>query len=234
MCAGVVKASPLHSKNPAQHAHDLEALKQNEKVSSAFLNPESSKPKSKVCVRVDGGNDEGPGHEEVQFWWTRYHLQESSVSLTVTTRDSGSSSKNRVELQNGCLALGHTNLFIPSTLNGSCIDSSTGNVNQEKLKENLSDAIDVYINRTDKCSCGNMVIHLFKGTDSSEYQRLREMVRVYLKGRVAAKKKLKSDNPEEFKMIDSIWQLRKRHLTPNRHLTPKGDVCNRVWLHFLI
>ena len=39
----------------------------------------------------------------------------------------------------------HTGLFIPSTLNGSCMQSSNGKVNEQKLKENLSDAIDVYI-----------------------------------------------------------------------------------------
>jgi hypothetical protein len=64
-----------------------------------------------------------------------------SQVLVVTTRESGSSNKNRVELQNGCLALAHANLYIPSTLNGSCLQSSSGKVNKDKLKENLSDAI---------------------------------------------------------------------------------------------
>ena len=35
----------------------------------------------------------------------------------MSTRNSGRSFKNRVELQNSCLALGHVNTFIPSTLN---------------------------------------------------------------------------------------------------------------------
>ena len=59
----------------------------------------------------------------------------------VSTRSSGSSFKNWVELQNGCLALGHSNLFIPSTLNGSCMDS--GEVNKEIICKNLDAAIDV-------------------------------------------------------------------------------------------
>ena len=85
----------------------------------AFFNHITGERKSKVCVRVDGGHDEGPSHKEVQFWWTNYHLEKSSKVLIVTTRDSGSSNRNRVELQNGCLVLGHSNLFLPSTLNGS-------------------------------------------------------------------------------------------------------------------
>lgn len=34
----------------------------------------------------------------------------------VTARSGGASYLNRVELQNGCLSLGHANIFIPSTL----------------------------------------------------------------------------------------------------------------------
>jgi hypothetical protein len=61
----------------------------------------------------------------------------------VSTRSIGSSFKNKVELQNGCLALGHAKLFIPSTLNGSCMDSVK--VNEEILCENMDAAIDVYV-----------------------------------------------------------------------------------------
>ena len=64
-------------------------------------------------MRVDGGHDEGTAHQEVQFWWTNYHLRTASRTLIVTTRESGSSNRNRVELQNGCLAVAHTGLFIP-------------------------------------------------------------------------------------------------------------------------
>ena len=40
----------------------------------------------------------------------------SILPLWVTSRCSGNSFLNRVELQNGCLALGHANLFILSTI----------------------------------------------------------------------------------------------------------------------
>ena len=43
------------------------------------------------------------------------------MATLVTTRSSGSSYMNRVELQNGCLTQAHSGLFIPSTLNGSCV-----------------------------------------------------------------------------------------------------------------
>lgn len=112
ICAGIVKAIPLHQKNPAPHAHDLNVTETYSEVKPAFFNHITGERKSKVCIRVDGGHDGGPSHKEVQFWWTNYYLEKSSKVLIVATRDSGSSNRNRVELQNGCLALGHSNLFI--------------------------------------------------------------------------------------------------------------------------
>ena len=214
ICAGIGKATPLHSKNPAQHFHDLNAIETYPDVQSAFFNCLTGERKTKICVRVGGGHDEGPSHKEVQFWWTCYHLDKASQVLVLTTRDSGSSNKNRVELQNGCLALGHSNLFIPSTLNGSCLDSQSGNVDEAKLKQNLSDAIDVYLSRVNKCPCADTVIHLYKGTDSAEKQKLRTMVKTFLKGKPSLKKKLKEDHPSEYQWIEDVWNLRARHLVP--------------------
>lgn len=97
-------------------------------------------------VRVDGATDEGPSHEEVQFWWAAHHLEEGKLASLLTSRSSGSSFFNRVELQNCCLSLGHANLFIPSTLGGSVTDPLTGSVNQEKLRLNMELATEVYIN----------------------------------------------------------------------------------------
>ena len=54
----------------------------------------------------------------MKFWWAARHLKRGKLVTLVSTRSSGSS---RVELQNGCLALAHTNLFIPSTLSGSAL-----------------------------------------------------------------------------------------------------------------
>ena len=135
VCAGVVKAKRLYFKNPAQHYADIMMMEQNEEIKPAFLNPLTGKRKEIGCIRVDGGGDEEPVHEVVQYWWTKRHLMKGTKAIMVTTRSSGSSYKNRVELQNGCLALGHANLFIPSTLNGSCMVS--GKVNDHPLCKNL-------------------------------------------------------------------------------------------------
>lgn len=102
-------------------------LEKEETLNSVFSSP-TGKTKSIDCVRVDGASDEGPSHEEVQFWWTVWHLKHEKVATLVTTRCSGCSFLNRVELQNGCLSRGHSNTFIPSTLAGSCVDPKTGNI----------------------------------------------------------------------------------------------------------
>ena len=126
MCAGVVKVAGVYPKNPSQHSADLDILEEEPTFKPMFINPANNERKLIECVRVDGAADEGPIHDEVQFIWTERHLKKSTIACLVTTRNSGSSFSNRVELQNGCLALGHANLFIPSTLGGSCMDNTTG------------------------------------------------------------------------------------------------------------
>ena len=108
-------------------------------------------------IRVDGGADEAPSHAEVQFMWTERHLIKATECLLVTTRHSGGSYLNRVELLNGCLANAHSNLFIPSTIGGPC--NST-----EQLDQNLNLAIDVYVKKVNGASCGNGTITLLKGS----------------------------------------------------------------------
>ena len=118
VCVGIVKASPIHQKNPAQHIADLCMLESKEELKPVFSDLSTGFPKSVECIRVDGATDEGPSHSEVQFWWTQRHILKRRMATLVTTRSSGSSYLNRVELQNGCLSLGHANTFIPSTLAG--------------------------------------------------------------------------------------------------------------------
>ena len=86
----------------------------------------------------------------------------------VTTRSSGSSYLNRVELQNGCLSLGHASTFIPSTLAESCVNPETGVIDDRKVEENLDLAMDAYISRVNGTPCGNTNIHLFKGSKDSQ------------------------------------------------------------------
>lgn len=182
-------------------------------VKPAFRNHQTGKQKEIECVRVDGCADEGPSHQEVQYWWTKRHLEKGNKATLVTTRNSGASYRNRVELQNGCLALGHANLFIPSTLHGSCIQN--GQVNNEILKKNLSSAIDIYISRVDQSPCAGTAIHLWKGADSTTVQQERAAVLTYLKGKESEKERLKKEEPELYKNIHEIWELRNRHMVPN-------------------
>ena len=133
--AGVVKAHGIYPQNPTQHAVDLKMLLRRDELQPAFINSDTGLPKSITCVRVDGASDEGPSHLEVQFWWSEYHLSKGNYITLLTSRNSGSSYLNRVELQNGCLAQAHSNVFIPSTLGGSCFNSDTRTIDQDQLKE---------------------------------------------------------------------------------------------------
>ena len=98
ICAGVVKAQKLYNKNPAQHFADLKMLEGKPEKNPAFPNPLTGEDKEIECVRVDGRADEGPLHEEVQYWWLGRHLDKGSRATLVTIRSSGSGYGNRVEL----------------------------------------------------------------------------------------------------------------------------------------
>ena len=135
------------------------------------------------------------------------------LATLVTARSSGSSYLNRVELQNGCLTRGHSNLFIPSTLAGSCTESAQ--VNEEILKQNLELAIEVYLRCVDQSPCGETVIHLFRGADTSaDYHKTRDYLKMFLKGSKKNKEKLKQEHPLVYQEISEIWDLRQQHLMP--------------------
>ena len=123
-----------------------------------FFNPFTNDRKQIECIRVDGAVDEGPIHEEVQFVWTERHLKKPTITCLVTSQNSGSSYLNRVELQNGSLALAHANIFNPSTLEGSCMDTTTGKIEKEKYDKNMELATNVHISRVNQCPCGDSVI----------------------------------------------------------------------------
>ena len=212
VCVGVVKAPKLYEKSPAQHAADLELLESIEKLHPVFFNLSNGLPKSVECIRVDGASDEGPSHEEVQFYWTAHHLSKGKIITLVTSRSSGSSYLNRVELQNGCLSLGHANTFIPSTLKGSCVNPDTGVVDNNKLKENLEIAIDAYISRVDETPCGNTTIQLYKGSKDSTQVRDRNDLLIFLKGSKNAKLTLAQQKPELYSYFQRVWDVRSRHM----------------------
>ena len=112
VCVGVVKATTLYDKNPSQHAADYSVLHGLQDLHSVVKN------KTIDCIRVDGATDEGPTHLEMQIVWAEHHLNTGKLCTIVTSRFSGESCLNRVELQNGCLAHGHPNLYISSTIHG--------------------------------------------------------------------------------------------------------------------
>ena len=97
----------------------------------------------------------------------------------VASHSSGSSYLNRVELQNGCLALAHANLFIPSTLSGFAFSPETGAVDMDRVKNNLELATSVYIDRVDNCPCGETVIHLYRGACSATLQKEQKNLLVF-------------------------------------------------------
>ena len=104
---GVVKAcGVLCEKTATQHLADLYSLKEKPEMDVCFQG------KTTDCIRVDGSTDEGPSHLEVQFQWTEWHLIEGTEFTLVTTRNSGASCFNLVELQNGVVGRARANLFI--------------------------------------------------------------------------------------------------------------------------
>ena len=100
--------------------------------------------------------------------------------------------------------IGHANLFIPSTLNGSCLTSS-GGVDQNMLRKNLESAINVYISRVDGAPYASTEIHLYKGVDSAKYQEENEVIKVFLKGSKAAKSKIETEKPELYSLVKETW-----------------------------
>ena len=212
VCVGMVKASGVYHKNPAQHSADLAFIEEQPEIRPVFYDTRIGSKKVVECIRVDGASDEGPSHEEVQFFWTARHIASPTVSTLVSARNSEASYLNRVELQNGCLALGHANIFIPSTLGGSCLDNETGKVDPGKLKHNMDLATDVYINRVSGFPCGDGTITLFRGADSSELQQLRLQLLIFLKGSKRQREALRQKDPRMFSYFNEVWTIPCSHM----------------------
>ena len=119
---------------------------------------------------VDRAGNEGPVHNEVAFLWAEKHLKESHCYTSITSRHSGSSYLHPVELMNGCLALAHSNMFIPSTLGGPV--HGVNGIDQEHLTVNLDLAADIYISRVQSAPCGSAKIKLVKGACNDEADAL--------------------------------------------------------------
>ena len=186
-------------------------IEKQEAVKPAFGNPNTGAMKQVECVRVDGSFDEGPAHHEVLYWWTLRHLESGSRAIMITSRNSGASYLNRVELQNRCLALAHANLFIPSTMHGSC-RTEAGKIDQEVLKRNLDSAIYLYLEKVDGAPCAGTQKHLYKGADSTSERHESELLKVFLKGNKGAKNKLKAAHPGMYEKFERVWTLREKNV----------------------
>ena len=207
-CAGVVKPHYVFEKNPSQHAADFRMVKSSSEFE--FL---KSKERHVDCIRVDGALDECPSLKEVQFHWTEIHYTEDKVCSCVTSRYSGGSFLNGVELMNGCLARAHSNLFIPSTLTGS--NFSENGLDETKLFENLDLATDVYIDRFDGAPCGETTIKLFKGSKDEHAEYLlsrRPNLLTFLHGSKKERTELQRQNSTQFEYFSQIWNLRNSHM----------------------
>ena len=160
------------------------------------------KDKAVDCIRVGGAGDEGPSHHEVQFHWTERNFLLGKKATIVTARHSGGLYLNRVEMQNGCLAIAHSNLFTPSTLTGPNITGQ--GLDYNRLATNLHVAIDVYINRVNGAPCGESEIALYKGAIDDHAKRLqdrRHELLIFLKGSKKMKSTLKKTKPNDYSIL---------------------------------
>lgn len=131
--------------------------------------------------------------------------------ILASSHSSGLSYLNKVDLQSGCLALGHASLFIPYTLGGPLFNPDIGEVNKDRLRNNMELATSVYIDHVNHSPCGNTVIHLYQGADSSSTQQEREHLMVFLKGSRKNKEKLEERESTLFSYLKTVWKIAKRH-----------------------
>ena len=116
---------------------------------------------------------------------------------------------NRVELVNGCIARAHSNIFIPSTLNGSNLNEH--GLDEETLKENLEAASEVYIDRVQDAPFGNTTIKFFKGANDENdryLQKRRDKLLSFLHDSKKAKQELKKEDPVFYQYCEEVWQVR--------------------------
>ena len=91
------------------------------------------------------------------------------------------------------------------------LNPETGNVNADLLSANLNQAADIYIQRVDKCPCGDTAINLYRGSDSSKFQDMRTELQVFLKGSKKKKEELRIKKTEVFAHFTEVWQVRENH-----------------------
>ena len=152
----------------------------------------------------------------MQFYWTERHLIKGNTSIVLTTHHSGGSYLNRVKLLNGCLAVAHLNLFIPSTLGGLCYTKEV--LDKEQLAKNLDLATDVYIKKVNGAPCAQQPVTLIKGASGVHAQYLAERrpkLLTYLGGKKIEKQALKENDATLYNYFEEIWGVLNRHMVKN-------------------
>ena len=134
----------------------------------------------------------------------------TKVTLVIT-RSSGDSFLNRVELQNGCLSRGHSNLFIPSTLCGEPYDED-GQFDDSRHREYMEAALQQYIAHVDGTPCMGTTTSLHRGVGSHDLLERRKRLLVFLKGSARDRAELKKTDPEEYEYFAKVWQVRQNHM----------------------
>ena len=180
--------------NLLQHMSDLKMLECVLKRQHLRIHPTGR------IIRVNLATDESTLHEQFRFMWAARHLCTGIIATLITARNSGSNYLNSVELTNGCLALAHANLCIPSTLGGSCINGNK--LNKDKYTENMDLATEVYMNRVNGCPCGKTNIISSKSTTDQDN---RKYSLIFLEGTRAEKKALKRDKPSLYAYCEQVW-----------------------------
>ena len=209
VCVAVMKSAAIHTKGPSQHLVDLMFLEQKDKIRHVFQNMETDKAKEIECIRVDSGGDKALYHNEIQFWWTLREVEKPTQMQLITSRYSGGSSLNRGELQNACETKACAGLFIPSTLNGSNYKKHSGQIDQAKLKQNLSDVIDVYISRVSGTTCRDATITLFNGEQSERHKRLNEHDMIFTREMKMIRRSYKKSIRMIAVLLQRFWTSRK-------------------------
>ena len=113
----------------------------------------------------------------VQFMWTKRRIKHCQLSAMLTTKIAGGSYLNKVELQNGRLALGHSNIYTTPTTYGT--NFTNRKLEEAKLHQNIKVSIRVYTSQINGVSCGSKPIHLTRGSNDELSKRQLEMLGNY-------------------------------------------------------
>ena len=69
------------------------------------------------------------------------------------------------------------------------VAGNCGQIDQNIFKECLNLAVDVYLDRVNRCLCGDGVIELFKGANSTQKQFYHDKLKISLKRNKHSKRK---------------------------------------------